>query len=130
VPASSTQMPSMHRHQRRYAVLSLATTYRTSNTLRSSTLHSSGTVAAGHGTESSTLGKMQSKEISMSTTTKYAQPITNNNNTMKDYILVRKGIPVEQDVIYAAESVVDLFNDGFYLEDDEQFIEYKPNNQQ
>mgnify|MGYP007117168317 FL=1 len=49
---------------------------------------------------------------------------------MKDYILVRKGIPVEQDVIYAAESVVDLFNDGFYLEDDEQFIEYKPNNQQ
>jgi len=45
---------------------------------------------------------------------------------MKDYILVRKGIPVEQDVIYAAESVVDLFNDGFYLADDEQFIEYKP----
>lgn len=66
----------------------------------------------------------------MSTTTRYAQPITNNNNTMKDYILVRKGIPVEQDVIYAAESVVDLFNGGFYLEDDEQFIEYKPNNQQ
>jgi len=52
--------------------------------------------------------------------------MTKNNNTMKDYILVRKGIPVEQDVIYAAESVVDLFNDGFYLADDEQFIEYKP----
>ena len=66
----------------------------------------------------------------MSTTTRYAQPIANNNNTMKDYILVRKEIPVEQDVIYSAESVVDLFNDGFYLEDDEQFIEYKPNNQQ
>jgi len=72
----------MHRHQRLYAVLSLATTYRTSNTLPSSTLHSSGTAAAGHGTESSTLGKMQSKEISMSTTTRYAQPITNNNNKM------------------------------------------------
>jgi len=66
----------------------------------------------------------------MSTTTRYAQHITNNNNTMKDYILVRKEIPVEQDVIYSAESVVDLFNDGFYLADDEQFIEYKPNNQQ
>lgn len=50
---------------------------------------------------------------------------------MKDYILVRgRNIPVEQDVIYSAESVVDLFNDGFYLEDDEQFIEYKPNSQQ
>tara|TARA_B110000495_G_scaffold150687_1_gene133590 strand:+ start:33 stop:185 length:153 start_codon:yes stop_codon:yes gene_type:complete len=50
---------------------------------------------------------------------------------MKDYILVRNNIPVEpEDVIYSAESVVELLNDGFYLEDDEQFIEYKPNNQQ
>ena len=46
---------------------------------------------------------------------------------MKDYILVRNKIPVEpEDVIYSAESVVDLFNDGFYLGDDEQFIEYQP----
>ena len=50
---------------------------------------------------------------------------------MKDYILVRGGnIPVEQDVIYSAESVIDLFNDGFHFVGDEQFIEYKPNNQQ
>jgi len=50
---------------------------------------------------------------------------------MKDYILVHgRNIPVEQDVIYSAESVVDLFNDGFHFVDDEQFIEYKPNNQQ
>ena len=50
---------------------------------------------------------------------------------MKDYILVHgRNIPVEQDVIYSAESVVELFNDGFQLVSDEQFIEYKPNNQQ
>ena len=49
---------------------------------------------------------------------------------MKDYILVRgRNIPVEQDVIYSAESVVELFNDGFQLVSDEQFVEYKPNNQ-
>lgn len=53
--------------------------------------------------------------------------MTTNNNTMKDYILVRGGsIPVERDVIYSAESVVDLFNDGFHFVDDERFIEYKP----
>ena len=50
---------------------------------------------------------------------------------MKDYILVHgRNIPVEKDVIYSAESVVDLINDGFQLVSDEQFIEYKPNNQQ
>ena len=50
---------------------------------------------------------------------------------MKDYILVRgRNIPVEQDVIYSAESVVELFNDGFQLVSDEQFVEYKPNSQQ
>lgn len=44
---------------------------------------------------------------------------------MKDYILVHgRNIPVEQDVIYSAESVVELFNDGFTLVSDEQFIEY------
>ena len=52
---------------------------------------------------------------------------TTKLKTMKDYILVRNKIPVEpEDVIYSAESVVDLFNDGFYLGDDEQFIEYQP----
>jgi len=66
----------------------------------------------------------------MRTTRRYAKHTT-NNNTMKDYILVHgRNIPVEQDVIYSAESVVELFNDGFHFVDDEQFIEYKPNNQQ
>ena len=51
-----------------------------------------------------------------------------NNNTMKDYILVRNKIPVEsEDVIYSAESVVELLNDGFYLAKDERFIEYNIN---
>jgi hypothetical protein len=46
---------------------------------------------------------------------------------MKDYILVTgRNIPVENDVIYSAESVVELFNDGFTLVSDEQFIEYQP----
>jgi len=49
---------------------------------------------------------------------------------MKDYILVHgNDIPVEQDVIYSAESVVELFNDGFQFVGDEQFIEYNPNDQ-
>jgi len=50
---------------------------------------------------------------------------------MKDYILVHgRNIQVEQDVIYSAESVVELFNDGFQLVSDEQFVEHKTDYQQ
>ena len=46
---------------------------------------------------------------------------------MKDYILVTgRNTPVEDGVIYSAESVVELFNDGFTFVSDEQFIEYQP----
>jgi len=39
-----------------------------------------------------------------------------------DHVLTRNGIPVESlDVIYASESVIELFNDGFQLEEGEAF---------
>lgn len=40
-----------------------------------------------------------------------------------DYVLLRKGEPAEAlDVIYHHSSVIELFNDGFRLEDDEAFV--------
>jgi hypothetical protein len=41
-----------------------------------------------------------------------------------DYILTKNGIPIEKDVIYAAESVIELINDGFKLEEGEKFELY------
>jgi hydrogenase maturation factor len=39
-----------------------------------------------------------------------------------DYVLTHNGIPVESlDVIYASESVIELFNEGFKLEEGEAF---------
>ena len=39
-----------------------------------------------------------------------------------DYVITRNGLPVESlDIIYAGESVIELFNDGFKLEADEEF---------
>lgn len=39
-----------------------------------------------------------------------------------DYVLLKKGEPKESlDVIYHHSSVVDLFNNGFVLEEDEAF---------
>lgn len=48
-------------------------------------------------------------------------------NTIKlndtDYVLLRNGEPVEgMDVRYCHSSVIELFNDGFRLEDDEAFV--------
>jgi len=42
-----------------------------------------------------------------------------------DYILTKNGKPVEEDVIYAAESVIELINGGFKLEDGEKFELYE-----
>jgi hypothetical protein len=40
-----------------------------------------------------------------------------------DYVLFKDNKPVESlDIIYASESVIDLFNDGFKLEQGEGFI--------
>lgn len=40
-----------------------------------------------------------------------------------DYVLLKDGEPVEAlDVIYHHSSVIDLFNNGFRLEDDEAFV--------
>ena len=39
-----------------------------------------------------------------------------------DYVFTRNGLPVESlDIIYAVESVIELFNDGFKLEENEEF---------
>jgi hypothetical protein len=39
-----------------------------------------------------------------------------------DYVLTRNGKPSEWlDVIYASETVIELFNDGFQLEEGEAF---------
>ena len=39
-----------------------------------------------------------------------------------DYVLTRNDLPVESlDIIYATESVIELFNDGFKLEVGEEF---------
>ena len=39
-----------------------------------------------------------------------------------DYVLTRNDLPVESlDIIYASESVIELFNDGFKLEVGEEF---------
>ncbi len=51
------------------------------------------------------------------------------NNETTDYILVKNGIPVEApDVVYAAESVIELFNNGFNLNSGESFVPYNPTN--
>lgn|GEM_PF-1472129 len=47
------------------------------------------------------------------------------NKEIIDYILTKNGKPVEEDVIYAAESVIELINDGFKLEDGEKFELYE-----
>lgn len=40
-----------------------------------------------------------------------------------DYVLIKDGKPVEAlDVIYDESSVIELFNEGFRLEDDEAFV--------
>ncbi len=42
---------------------------------------------------------------------------------MTDYVLLKNGVPVEgADIVYAAESVIELFNTGFKLEDGEAFV--------
>lgn len=58
----------------------------------------------------------------------YWEPeIFQNEKKTPDYILVKDGVPVETpDIIYAAESVIELFNGGFTLKNGETFEVYNP----